>query len=291
MLALCAAALGVGGIVVATDGAAGPAGPAEVSIAPAAGASTDLSCSLTGEWTAPERGSVGLPTGLRLCPEAADTPGPLTIDVPGALIDGWDLRGGLVVTAPGVVVQRSRITGDGSTDYGVLTQGEGTVRVQDSTITGRFAEAALGGSRWTAERVEVVGVAGDGVHAGRGCRLIASVLSRFEPGTGIDGVDVRAGDVVVEGTTVRMGQAHGSAVRIAPDEDAPGRAGDGPIVLRDNLLGGGEYSVVQPGPAAPDVELVDNRFARDAGRAPLRLSPAVHERGSTYTDGAPVLRG
>lgn len=291
MLALSAVALGVGGIVVATDGGGVLAGPAEVTVAPAAGASTDLSCSATGEWTAPERGSVGLPPGLRLCPEAADASGPLTVDVPGALIDGWDLRGGLVVTAPGVVVQRSRITGDGSTDYGVVTAGEGTVRVQDSTITGRFAQAALGGSRWTAERVEIVGVAADGVHAGWGSRLISSVLSRFEPGADTDGVDVRAGDVVVEGTTVRMGRTHRSAVRIAPDDDPAGRADDDPIVLRDNVLGGGEYSVVQPGSARADVELVDNRFARDAARAPLRLPPAAHERGSTYTDGAPVDRG
>jgi hypothetical protein len=287
-LALVTVALGVGGVAVATDGGPFPAGPAGVTIAPAAGASPDLSCALTGEWTAPERGSVGLPPGLRLCPEAAQAPGPVTVDTPGALVDGWDLRGGLVVTARAVVVQRSRITGDGSTGYGIVTIGDGSVRVQDTTITGRFGEAALGGGRWTAERVEIVGVTADGAHAGPGCRLIASVLSRFEPGAGTDGVDVRAGDVVVEDSTVRMGAAHRSAVRIAPGDDGPD---EGAVVLRANVFGGGEYSVVQPAPALADVELVDNRFARDAREAPLRLPPAARVRGSTYTDGAPVDRG
>jgi hypothetical protein len=283
-LALVTVALGVGGVALVAGDVLGP-GPAEVAIAPASGASVALSCSSTEEWTAPERGSVELPPGLRLCPEGST--GPTTVDTPGAVVDGWDLRGGLVVTAPGVVVQRSRITGDGSTDYGIATSGNGTVRVQDTTITGRFGRAALGGSRWTAERVEIVGVAGDGAHAGRGCRLLASALSRFEPGTGTDGVEVRAGDVVVEGTTVRMGEAHRSAVHIAPDEDGPD---DGPVVLRANVLGGGGYSVVQPGPASAEVELVDNRFARDAREAPLRVPAAVRERGSTYLDGAPVER-
>lgn len=284
LLALVTVALGAGGLVLVTDGGAGET-PSAVAIAPAAGASAAPSCPLTGEWTAPERGSVGLPPGLRLC--SRGTTGPVVVDTPGAVIDGWDLRGGLVVTAPDVVVQRSRITGDGSTDHGVATSGAGTVRVQDTTITGRFGRAALGGERWTAERVEVVGVAGDGAHAGRGCRLLSSALSRFQPAPGTDGVEVRAGDVVVEGTTIRMGEGHRSAVHLAPDEDGPD---DGVVVLRSNVLGGGEYSVVQPGRALAEVELVDNRFARDAREAPLRVPPEVRERGSTHLDGAPVER-
>ncbi len=281
VLALATVALGVGGVLVATDGGATPADP--VALAPT-GAATVLSCELTGAGVTPERGSVGLPPGLRLCPHA----GPLVVDVPDAVVDGWDLHGGIVVTAPGVVVQRSRITGDGSEAYGVVTRGAGSVRVQDTTLTGRFAEAALGGARWTAERVEIAGVAADGAHAGPGARLISSVLSRFEPGDGVDGVDVRAGDVVVQDTTVRMGQAHRSAVHIAPGAEGPD---EGRVELRSNILGGGDYTVLQPEPARAEVVLVDNRFAHDAARGPLRLPPTVRDRDSTYTDGAPLDRG
>lgn len=290
VLGLVAVALGAGGVLLATLGttlgAALPPAPAATAVAPA-GASAELSCSLTRPWAAPERGSVGLPPDLRLCREGAQGPGPTVVDVPGAVLDGWDLHGGLLITAPDVVVQRSRITGDGGTDYGVTTDGAGSVRVQDTTITGRFARAALGGARWTAERVEVVGVTGDGAHAGPGSRLLSSVLSRFEPGAELDGVEVRAGDVVVEGTTVRMGTGHRSAVSVDPGLDGPDR---GAVELRSNVLGGGGYTVLQPDPAAAEVELVDNRFARDAGRAALRVPPEVRESGSTYLDGAPLVR-
>lgn len=281
VLAIATVLLGIGGVVVATE--AGGSAAAPVTIAPAAGAATALSCPLTGERTTPERGSLGLPPELRLCPRG----GPLVVDEPDAVVDGWELHGGIVVTAPGVVVQRSRITGDGSTDYGVVTRGAGSVRVQDTTITGRFAEAAIGGARWTAERVEIVGVAADGAHAGPGSRLLSSALSRFEPGTGVDGVEVRAGDVVVEGTTVRMGRGHRSAVHIAPGADGPD---EGEVVLRSNILGGGDYSVLQPESARAAVELVENRFAHDAASGPLRLPPTAHERDSAYTDGAPLDR-
>lgn len=290
-LALAAFCLGVS-VVVATDGVAFPAGADRVELAPAASST----CSAAGPYVVPPLGSVGLPPTLRLCPS-----GPLTVTTPGAVLDGLDLWGGIVVDAPDVVVRRSRITGDGTSDYGVLTTAAGSVRIEDTTVTGRFAEAAIGGARWTAERVEIVGVTGDGAHAGAGSRIRASVLSRFERGSGadgagfdragVDGVEVLAPDVVVEGTTVRMGAAHRSAVRIEGGEGAGVDGRDGPLVLRMNVLGGGEYTVQQSGGAADDVEITDNRFARDSGQAPLRVSPTAVTADNTYLDGAPVPTG
>jgi hypothetical protein len=282
VLAVLTLLLGASGVLVATEVAAQDASTA--APAPVVSASAHR-CPETGPATTPERGSVGLPPALRLCPHRAEGGGPVVVDEPGAVLDGWDLTGGIVVTAPGVVVQRSRITGDGSTDHGVATTGAGSVRVQDSTLTGRFRAAALGGARWTAERVEIVGVAGDGAHAGPGSRLLASVLSRFEPGSDVDGVEVRAGDVRVEDSAVWMGTGHRSAVHVSATEP-----GDGPVLLRRNVLGGGEYTVVQPGPGRARTELLGNRFARDAREGPLRLDPSAREAESTYLDGAPVIR-
>ncbi|WP_300008223.1 hypothetical protein [Pseudonocardia sp.] len=277
-LVLAACCLGISGVVVATDVVVSPpvADPT-VALAPAASST----CAAAGPYVVPELGSVGLPPALRLCPS-----GPLTVRVPGTVLDGMDLRGGVVVDAPGVVVRRSRITGDGTGAYGVLTTAAGSVRIEDTTLTGRFDEAAIGGAGWTAERVEIVGVSGDGAHAGAGSRLRASVLSRFEPGEDVDGVAVLAPDVVVEGTTVRMGERHRSAVSIAPGDGPPG-----PVVVRRNVLGGGDYTVLQSVGAADAVEVVENRFARDAGRAPMRLAPAAAATDNTYLDGAPVPTG
>ena len=283
VLAVLTLLLGASGVLVATEVAAQDASTA--APVPAVTASVAHRCPATGTPTTPERGSVGLPPALRLCPHRAEGGGAVVIDQPGAVLDGWDLTGGIVVTVPGVVVQRSRITGDGSTDHGVATTGAGSVRVQDSTLTGRFRAAALGGARWTAERVEIAGVAGDGAHAGAGSRLLASVLSRFEPGPDVDGVEVRAGDVRVEDSTVWMGSGHRSAVHVAATEP-----GDGPVLLRRNVLGGGEYTVVQPGPGRVRTELLGNRFARDAREGPLRLDPSAREAESAFLDGAPVIR-
>ncbi len=279
-LVLVACCLGISGVVVVTDSVVFPAvTDSTVSMAPAASST----CAASGPYVVPELGSVGVPPALRLCPS-----GPLTVTEPGTVLDGLDLRGGIIVDAPGVLVRRSRITGDGTGAYGVVTTSAGSVRIEDTTLTGGFTEAAIGGAGWTAERVEIVGVGADGVHAGAGSRLRASVLSRFEPGTDVDGVEVLGPDVVVEGTTVRMGEAHRSAVRIEGwvGSDADGR--DGPIVLRTNVLGGGEYTVLQSGGVADDVEVADNRFARDSGRGPLRLSPTAVTAGNSYLDGAPV---
>lgn len=273
-LAVVALTVAVGGAVVGTDGGWFP-GPATSTVVLEPVASTG--CAAVGPYVPPERGSVGLPPSLRLC-----SGGPLTITTPGAVVDGMDLRGGVVVDAADVVVRRSRITGDGTSAFGIVTTGAGSVRIEDTTLTGRFTEAAVGGDRWTAERIEIVGVTGDGAHAGRGSRLRASVLSRFAPGAGVDGLELTAPDVVVEDTTVRMGDDHRSAVRIAP------AGGDGPIVVRSNVLGGGEYTVHQAEGTADDVHVVDNRFAHDAVRAPLRVAAAAESSGNTYVDGAPV---
>lgn len=269
--ALLAIGLAAGGVVLVTDGVGSPG---EVSVVPA----LVTTCAAAGPYIAPERGSVGVPAGQGLC-----SSGPLTITTPGTVLDGWDLRGGVVVDAVDVVVRRSRITGDGTRPFGVVTTVSGSVRIEDTTLTGRFDEAAIGGAHWTAERVEVVGVTGDGARAGAGSRLRASVLSGFEPGHEVDGLELLAPDVVVEHTTVRMNERHRSAVRIDP-EGGP----RGPIVLRGNVLGGGEYTVHQPDAAAAAVRILDNRFAHDAARAPLRIAPSTESSGNVFVDGAPL---
>lgn len=279
-LALLAFGLGMSGIVVATDGIVALPGLAATGTAPSVvlAPASASDCTAAGPYVAPAQGSLGLPPGQRTCPG-----GPVTVTIPGTVLDGWDLRGGVIVEATDVVVRRSRITGDGTRPYGVLTRPGASVRVEDTTLTGRFDEAAIGGANWTAERVEIVGVSSDGVHAGSGSRLRASVLSRFGPGEQGNGVEIRGADVVVEDSTVRMDGQHRSAVLIAPENDA-----GGPIVLRANVLGGGRYTVRQTVDTPEDVQILDNRFAHDAARSPIRLEPTAMTSGNTFVDGAPV---
>ena len=283
-LGLAAFVLAVAGVVVATEGTTFPgvAPRPTVVLAPAAIAG----CAAAGPYRPPERDAIGLPAGLDLCPS-----GPLTIRVPGAVVDGVDVRGGVVVAAPDVVVRRSRITGDGTLPYGVRTAPGGSVRIEDTTITGDFPVAAIGDDRWTGERVEIVRVSHDGARLGSRATLRNSLLHGFAPAPGDDATALRLlgarGDALVEGNRVEMGTGpgHRSAVLLAPPPpDAAGRA----VVIRDNVLGGGEYTLHQAAPARGVVEVLRNRFRRDAAQAPLQVSPETLLEGNTFVDGGPV---
>jgi hypothetical protein len=288
VLALASCALAVAGVVIATEGTRFPgvtdgAGPT-VTLAPAA---AELGCAAAGPYLAPERGSVGVPGGLELCRS-----GSMTVVVPGAVLDGWDVRGGIVVDAPDVVVRRSRVVGDGSTPYGIVTTAAGSVRIEDVTLTGDFAEAAIGGDRWSAERVEITGVTADGAHLGEGARLRNSTVHGFmaEPGREVDALVLQGTgrDVVVEDNRVDLGRGPGSAVLVDPQR--PGEGADGPVVIRGNVLGGGTYTLRQDGPAAAttDVYIRGNRFRRDAVEAPLRVPQRAVLEDNTYLDGGPL---
>lgn len=273
----------VSGVVIATDGLVLPAAAAPtVALAPAA----VTSCGTAGAYRPPDPGSVGLPAGVTLCPS-----GPLTITDAGAVVDGWDVRGGIVVDAPDVVVRRSRITGDGATPHGVVTTGAGTVRVEDTTLTGDFPQAAIAGDRWSGARVEVVGVTHDGVHLGAGARLRNSSLHDFAPAPGTEphgAVVLGDADLLVEDNRIVLGEGigRGSAVLLAAE--GPAARGAGPVVIRGNVLGGGRYSLHQTTVEAGDVRITDNRFLRDAEQGPLRVSNGAVLADNSYVDGGPL---
>jgi hypothetical protein len=240
-----------------------------------------VTCLAVGPYRAPEPGSAGLPPGLALCPS-----GPVTVTGAGTVLDGWDVRGGIVVEAAGVVVRRSRITGDGTVPYGVRTVGDGTVRVEDTTLTGDFPEAAIGDERWTAERVEITGVTHDGARLGPGTRLRNSVVAAFTPAPGAepDALVVDGDDVTVEDNRVEPGPATASAVRVAATPD-------GSAVIRGNVLGGGRYTVHEDAGGPGALWITGNRFRRDAVRGALRVSPSAVLADNTFDDGRLVPIG
>jgi hypothetical protein len=276
-LALATFALGVAGVVVATDGVQFPGGGQSVSLASA----VDVGCLAVGPYQAPEQTSVGLPAGVALCPS-----GPMTVTTPGKVIDGWDVRGGIVVDAPGVVVRRSRITGDGTAPYGIRTTPAGSVRIEDTTLTGDFPIAAVGDDRWTGERVDITGVTHDGARLGAAARLRNSRLHDFAPSKGVrpDALVLvgASGEILVEDNKVEMQPSDGAAVRVA----AVGRSAAN-VVIRGNVLGGGRYTVHEDAAAGSmsEVWLENNRFRRDATQGPLRVSRRVVQVDNTFVDG------
>ena len=276
-LALATFALGVAGLVVATEGTRFPVAAPRVELVPA----VDVGCLAAGDYRAPEPASVGRPAGLALCPS-----GPITVTTPGKVIDGWDVRGGIVVDAPGVVVRRSRITGDGATPYGIRTTPAGAVRIEDTTLTGDFPIAAIGDDHWTGERVEIAGVTHDGARLGSAARVRNSWLHDFAPAVGVrpDALVLvgSEGEILVEDNRIEVSPAGGAAVRVAP----VGRS-SAAVVIRGNVLGGGRYTVHEDAVAGTmaEVWLQNNRFRRDAAQGPLRVSRRVVQVENTFVDG------
>src|ERR1700754_1863783 len=257
-LALAACVLAVAAVVVATEGGTFPGGPGpSVTLAPTAA----VGCDAAGPYNPPERGSVGLPAGIgELC-----SGGSITLSVAGAVLDGWDVRGGIVVDAPDVVVRRSRVTGDGATPYGIRPTAAGSVRIEDVTLTDDFPEAAIGGGRWSGERIEIRGVTGDGARLGGYARLRNSTAHDSTPAPGGEASALVAygtgRDVLVEDNRVELGAGPGrdSAVLLAPQE--PAEPADGAVVIRGNVLGGGRFIIRQDRMPA-DVQITGNRFRR-----------------------------
>ncbi len=287
-LAVAVLGLLVAGVVVATEASTfSGRSEAALALAPAAAA---VGCVVSGPYLAPEQGSVGLPAGTALC-----ATGPLIIGRPGTVIDGWDVRGGIVVDAADVLVRRSRITGDGASPYGIRTTERGSVRIEDTTVTGDFPEAGIGDSRWTAERVEISGVTHDGARLGPGATMRNSWLHDFDPAPGSESTAlallVPDGDVLVEDNRVEMGTGpgHGSALLIAPGRSGD-RSGGGSVLIRGNVLGGGEYTVDQVTGASEltDMRLTGNRFQRGAGVQPLRVPASAVLVDNTFVDGGRI---
>lgn len=256
-------------------------------------------CAAAGPYVPPPQDSVGTPAGLTLCPVRAA----LEIRTPGAVLDGLDLVGGIVVAAPDVVVRRSRITGDGTTSAGVRTVGEGSVRIEDSTLTGDFTDAAVDGPAWVAERIEITGVAADGARLGPGATLRNSWLHDFRTRTDpeINAVTLAAGDsgdVLVEANRVAFGRGPGwgSAVLVDPPVTARHEAEEreqlrkGPVVVRGNELGGGEYTLLQDAGRGAAVRVVGNRFHRDAAAATVRIRGTAQLADNVFVDGGEVRR-
>jgi hypothetical protein len=285
-LALASFGLVVAGVVVATEGSTFPGTPPpSVALAPAA----VVTCPAVGAYRPPERGGVGLPTGLALCAS-----GPIVVRSPGALIDGWDVTGGILVDAEDVVVRRSRVTGDGTSPYGIRTTPAGSVRIEDTTISGDFPKAGIGGDRWTAERVEITRVTHDGAHLGSRATLRNSWLHEFTPPSGIEATALELvgpeGHALIEGNRVEMGTGPGHRAAVLLNEGRSA-AGEAPaVVIRDNVLGGGEYTLHQDGGAGEPVRIIGNRFGRDSGQGPLRVPAATVLDGNTFVDGGLVTR-
>jgi hypothetical protein len=248
-----------------------------------------------GPGTVVPAGQVGVPPGTMLTPMASDT-----IAVPGMVIDGADVHGGLVVTAPGVIIRNSRITGDGSAPWGVQAAADGaTVTIEDCTFTGDFTDAALGGDDYVARRLDIYGVTNDGGKLGRNTSVTDSWIHDFSTGPDAhgDGLQITepVGNVTVAGNRIDVGTGPGanSALFLVPDVGADNPAA-GPVTVTGNVLGGGGYALYvtsgNGGAQLHQVTVTGNKFMPDSQYGPVypTTSPAVFSGNVSTKDGSVV---
>jgi hypothetical protein len=262
-----------------------PAAPAPVQPAPTTTAKPSTSKPAPAATAAPPalsagNGSFGVPAGTAL-----RSSGSMTVDKAGTVLDGVDVRGGITVTAPNVVIRNSRVTGNGSAPWGISTVGGGSFTVEDTTLTGNFTDAALGGDNYTANRVDINHVSNDGGKIGQNVTIANSYVHDFapEPGAHADGFQIvtDVGNVHITGNRIDVGGGNGSnsALFLCPDL-GPEKHGVGPVVVSGNVLGGGGYTLYvvggNGGAVLDDVTVTNNQFVRDAAF------------GAVYPDATPI---
>lgn len=229
---------------------------------------------------------VGVPAGTVLTPS-----GPLVVTVPNTVIEGRDIAGSVVIQAPGVVIRRSRIHGSGYYGVQVLS---GDVTITDCDISG--FENGIAFNNWTATRVDIHGVTGDGVKLGSNVTLQDSWIHGLTPGAGAhaDGGQMQNGvrNLVVRRNSIDA-QGGNAALFICPDL---GPSTEGPVAITGNYLDGGGYTLFcvdgnNGQYFVGNIAITGNTFGAHHGFGTHRINVPVTWTGNTVAaTGAPVTQ-
>lgn len=229
----------------------------------------------TSSW--PSDATTGVPAGTVL-----RQVGTINADKPGQIIDSVDVAGSINVTARGVVIRNCQVHST-TAPYGVLVYPGGSVHIEDCEFYGQ-REAAISGNSWTALRVNIHSQQSDGVKLGSNCWLQDSFIHDFTPSAGshADGGQMQTGvhHLTVRHNTILMGtsKADNSALMFSPDL---GPSGAGPVLVADNLLGGGGITLrIVDGNNGQfhqtGYTVSGNRFVPDAIYQEVRVGEPLH---------------
>jgi hypothetical protein len=232
---------------------------------------------------APGPATTGVPAGTGLTPRAS-----FTVTTSGAVVDAVDVTGTVTVAAPNVTIRRSRFTGTGQS-LGVYVR-SGDVRIEDCELRGDYTAAAVGFGSWTMVRSEISGVTSDGVKIGSNTTMEGNWLHDFVTAANAhnDGGQIETGatDVVIRRNTITMTTSQNAALFLAP---SLGPSSDGPVLVEDNVLGGGNFSLnVLDGDhgryVIGNITVRNNRFLRTARYGAANVNVPVTAVGNVWDD-------
>lgn len=218
----------------------------------------------TSTW--PNGTNTGVPAGVSLTPM-----GGTTVTKANTVIEGKLITGTINVAADNVTIRKSKLEGAGS-PYAVRVQ-SGSVVVEDCEICGKWTTAIIAFDNWTMRRCNVHNLPADGVKIGNNCTLENCFFHDFDMASGehADCGQIQNGvrNVVVRGNNLSSagsGKLGNAALFMAPDL---GPSTDGPVLIENNLLGGGNYTLYcvdgnNGQYFIKNVTIRGNRFKRDA---------------------------
>jgi len=234
----------------------------------------------------PGAGNTGVPAGTALTAS-----GGFTVSTAGAVIDAKDITGTVTIAAANVTIKRSRFTGTGQ-DYAIYVR-SGSVRIEDSEISGGYHTAGIAFDNWTAVRLNVHNLPDDGFKLGSNVLLQDSWIHDFspEPGAHADGAQMQNGVVNTSIIHNYIDIAGNAALFLAPDL---GPSTSGPLTIKDNILGGGNYTIyVVDGNNGQyfvgNIAVTGNRFLRNSRYGPTRVNVATTWANNTWMDNGGII--
>jgi hypothetical protein len=205
----------------------------------------------------PDDTNSGVPAGARLVVEDGNQ----KITVAGTVIDGKDIRGCLEISAPRVTIRNSRISCTGF--YGIASFADeysgGGLLIEDTTVTCHQGGTGIASDGFTALRVNVSGCE-------NGFAVDSNVTIRdsyvHDPYSTAqnhaDGAQMDPGShIVISHNTIFM-PASTSAIISHP-------TGDSDVLISDNLMSGGAFTLYCPHVRSVDFRVIDNRISTVAG--------------------------
>jgi hypothetical protein len=196
----------------------------------------------------PDITNTGVPTGTALTVVYGD----MTISTAGTLVDGKDIRGCVLVAAANVTIRHSKVSCSGG--YVVLQQiTSGTLTVEDSELTCQGSGGtAMGYNNFVARRLDIYGCE-NGFDVDNNAVITDNWIHITAPDHS-DGVQLNAGaHITIQHNTI-TNTVGTSAVIAHPD-------GNSDVLVQDNLIAGGTYTLYCPEYTSTNFRVVGNRFS------------------------------
>lgn len=230
----------------------------------------------------PDETNTGVPSGVSLT-----SSGSITVTQNGAIIQGLDISGQIVINADNVTIRNCRIT---SGDYYPIDYGRTGLLVEDTEIIGLSYTVTAGISfdSYTARRVNIHGTA-DGLKANANVLIedcyIHDLIYDAAHDTHNDGVQTTGGSsVTLRHNTIKLSTTPmaNAAIQIGTENGSNSN-----WLVTNNLLDGGGW-IVNSGSGNSVMVFTNNRFTHNSGYG------VGYVEGSTWTgnyydnDGQPV---